>query len=646
MKSRIVLAVVLILLFSTSLVGAQDAMTFNEAPMLADRVAAGDLPPVDQRLPENPRVISLPGSDIGTYGGDFRDPFVGDSFWSSQMIFWTVWKGLVSWNLDYSDWQPNIAESVDVTPDATAYTFHLRKGLKWSDGVDFTADDVIFYIDDILNNPELNGGSFPDGFLKPGTEAPTVTKADDYTFTITFDVPYGMFLLNLCTYDGWTMVAAPKHYLSQFHDKYNHDGIPALIEQTEGASDWVTLFQAHSAVGPGTDAAVVSRDVNYPTMFPWIYTEPLGTGTQFVAERNPYYYWVDSAGNQLPYIDRIVGSVYQDDQTMLVDVLAGKFDTMANSTDEQRPLFFDNQATSGMKMYPTQSEGGGKVSINFNETHPDLGEIFISKDFRIGMSYAIDRQEVIDIVYFGQGVPRQVSPVENSPLYNDQLTNQYLDYDPALANEYLDKVLPDKDADGWRINPATGEKLSIVFTIQTGDYGLRFGDVAELLKQYFADVGVDMIVDTVDNQVLTDRINDNSVEAAVFTSEGGYGITAITDPRYFVPIHGQSIWGNGWQLWYLQPNNEYKVEPPQYIQDQVDLYKEVKQAPTSEERLSLMSQVLQNAADNFWVIGISSPTGGYRPLSARLANVPDTWVDGWNPGGVAIAVPEQWYFKN
>ena len=262
------------------------------------------------------------------------------------------------------------------------------------------------------------------------------------------------------------------------------------------------------------------------------------------------------------------------------------------------------------------------------------------------MSYAIDRQEVIDIVYFGQGVPRQVSPVENSPLYNDQLTNQYLDYDVDAANTALDKVLPDKDADGWRINPATGEKLSIVFTIQTGDYGLRFGDVAELLKQYYAAVGVDIIVDTVDNQVLTDRINDNSVEAAIFTSEGGYGITAITDPRYFVPKHGQSIWGNGWQLWYLQPNNEYKVEPPQYIQDEVALYQQVLQAPTSEQRIDLMKQVLQIAADNFWVIGISSPTGGYRPLSARLGNVPATWVDGWNPGGVAIAVPEQWYFKS
>jgi peptide/nickel transport system substrate-binding protein len=645
MKYRLSLWLIFLMLFGLfGIVAAQDTQ-YNESPILAERVAAGELPPVAERLPANPRVIELPGSEVGTYGGDFRDPFVGDAFWSSQMVFWTFWKGLVNWNETYSDWVPNIAESVDVSEDATSYTFHLREGIKWSDGVPFTSDDVLFAINDIMGNEELNSGTFPAGWLKPGDAAPVAEKIDDQTFTITFDVPYGMFLLNMAGWPGWELVTAPKHYLQQFHIDYNPDGIDELITQTEGAEDWITLFQAHSAVGPGTDAAVVSRDVNYPTMFPWIYTEPLGTGTQFVAERNPYYYWVDAAGNQLPYIDRIVGSAYQDDQTMLVDVLAGKFDTMANSTDQQRPLFFENEATSGLKVYPIKSEGGGTVSINFNMTHPELGEIFSQKDFRVGMSYAINRDEIIDIVYFGQGVPRQISPVEDSPLYNEQLSTQYLDYDVDLANENLDKVLPDKDGDGWRLNPATGEKLSIVFTVQTGDYGLRFGDVAELLKQYYADVGVDIIVDVIDNDVWTERRNDNSMEATIFTGEGGYGITAITDPRYFVPIHGQSIWGNGWNLWYLEPNNPALVEPPQPIQDHIALYESVLQAPTSEERIETMSQVLQAAADNFWVIGISSATDSYRPLSAKLANVPESWVNGWNPGGVAIAFPEQWYFQ-
>ena len=104
-------------------------------------------------------------------------------------------------------------------------------------------------------------------------------KIDDTTFTISFDVPYGMFLLNMCGWPGWELVTAPKHYLSQFHIDYNPDGIDALIAETEGAEDWASLFLAKSAVGPGTDAAVISRDLDYPTMQPWKYTEALGTGT-------------------------------------------------------------------------------------------------------------------------------------------------------------------------------------------------------------------------------------------------------------------------------------------------------------------------------------------------------------------------------
>jgi len=648
MKSRLVsLLVVIVLLFASlgSLRSVNADTKYGESPMLAARVKDGKLPEVEKRLPANPRVIEVPGSEVGAYGGDFRDPFVGDSYWSSQMIFYNVWHGLVNWNLDYSDWEPNIAEKVDVTADAKTYTFTLRKGLKWSDGADFTSDDVIFYIDDVLGNSELNGGSFPSGILKPGKEAPVTKKIDDQTFSITFDVSYGMFLLNLCTFDGWGFVTAPKHYLSQFHIKYNKDGMDKMIADTKDAKTWKDVFAAHSAVGPGTDPAIISRDTKYPTMMPWVYTEPMGTGTQFVMERNPYYYWVDKAGNQLPYIDRIVGTAYQDDQTMLVDVLAGKFDTMANTTDQQKHLFFENEKTSGLKVYPNSTEGGGTVSINFNETHKDMGKLFSEKDFRVGMSYAINRKEVIDTVYFGQGEPRQISPVKDSPLYNEQLTTQYLDYDVDKANAALDKVLPKKDADGMRLNPATGDKLSIVFTVQKDDYGLRFSDVAELLKKYYAAVGVDIVVNVVANDAFTANLKDNSVEASIFTGEGGLGMTAIMDPRYFVPVHGQSIWGNGLSLWYNQPDNTAKVEPPQAIKDHVDLYHKVLQAPTTEERIKLMQQVLQNAADNFWVIGISSASDTYRPLSAKLGNVPAKWVQGWNPGGPSIAKPEQWFFK-
>lgn len=646
MKYRLMLLIVLVSMLAvpaSTLLAQDGGMAYGEAPMLAERVASGELPPVEERLPANPRVIELPESVIGTYGGQLRIPLDnGEPFWNGQMVFWSAWRGLVNWNQSYSDWEPNVAESVDVSDDATEFTFHLREGMKWSDGVPFTADDIMFYMEDIVANEELNGGNYPQGFWTPGGEAPVVEKIDDYTVKFTFNVPYGMFLLNMCGWDGWHIVTAPKHYLQQFHIKYNPDGIDALIEESESASDWVSLFQSRTAVGNGADQTVLMRDVDYPTLMPWIVTQPLGSGTEFAAERNPYYHWVDAEGNQLPYIDGFVGSLYQDSETVLLDVLAGKFDTMPNPANENRPLFYQNAETSGLDVYLLSREGGASVTVMFNMTHADLGELFSEKDFRIGMSYAIDRQEIIDIVYFGEGEPRQISPTADSPLYNEQLSTQYIEFDVDQANEYLDKVLPEKDGDGWRLY--NGEKLSIVFTIQTGDYGLGFTDVAELLKGYYAEVGVDIILDIVDNSIWSDRRNDNSMEATVFTGEGGVGITSIVDARYYVPTHGQSIWGNSWNIWFLEPDNPAGEEPPQLIKDQIALLESVRQAPTSEERIALMQELLQVCADNFWVLGISSPTTTYRPLNAKLANVPESWVDGWNPGGVAIAFPEQWYF--
>ena len=210
MRHRMLLFALLAVLLTFSSVVAQD-MQYFESPLLSARVEAGELPPIGERLPSSPRVVEFDWSQVGTYGGDLRDPFVGDAFWSSQMVFWTFWKGLVNWNESYSDWVPNIAESVDVSGDARQFTFHLRPGVKWSDGVPFTSDDVLFVINDIMGNEEINGGTFPSGWLKPGTAAPVAERIDDSTFTITFDVPYGMFLLNMAGWPGWELVTAPRH---------------------------------------------------------------------------------------------------------------------------------------------------------------------------------------------------------------------------------------------------------------------------------------------------------------------------------------------------------------------------------------------------------------------------------------------------
>ncbi len=157
------------------------APAFNELPMLADLVKAGTLPPLDQRLPQNP-FVQTPIKEVGKYGGEWKLGMVGsDPLWGGGMYFMS-WEHLVAWKPDFSGVQPNVAESWEVSADAKEYTFHLRKGMKWSDGVDFTADDIVFYINDVVFNTDINkSGPVADWLPADGAADFKVTKIDDYT---------------------------------------------------------------------------------------------------------------------------------------------------------------------------------------------------------------------------------------------------------------------------------------------------------------------------------------------------------------------------------------------------------------------------------------------------------------------------------
>ena len=269
---------------------------------LADRVAAGELPPVAERLPVNPAVVA-PFSEVGTYGGNLRVGFVGTSPGWGGLLYISGWDHLTQWAPDFSGIVPNIAESWEISEDASEYTIHLREGIKWSDGEPFGADDIAFYINDILLNPELSpAGIGADWLPQLDDDQFEFEQVDENTVIFRFAHPNGSFLLNLATWAGREIAFFPKHYLTQFHADYNPDGIDALIAAEEGVSDWVGLFNKRSNRDDHT------AYLNYPerpTLFPWIVTTPLGTGTQISLARNPYYWKVDSEGNQLPYIDEV-----------------------------------------------------------------------------------------------------------------------------------------------------------------------------------------------------------------------------------------------------------------------------------------------------------------------------------------------------
>ncbi len=285
----------------------------GESPMLAEMVKAGTLPPLAQRLPEDPLVVT-PVDQVGSYGGTWRSAMVGGS--DDPWVYRTLsYENLMRWSPDWSGVVPNIAESVDVNDNATAFTVHLRKGMKWSDGQPFTADDIRFWYEDLFTNKDFTPTP-AEPFINVDGSPVKFEEIDPETFRFTFDKPKGLFLQFLATArpQDIATIRYPRHYLEKFHPKYNPD-IQKEIDAA-GQSNWVGLMVAKANYESNTEV---------PTINAWIFTQGYGSGnaTQAEAVRNPYYWKVDTAGNQLPYIDKRHFDVLSDSQVLVTKTLAG-----------------------------------------------------------------------------------------------------------------------------------------------------------------------------------------------------------------------------------------------------------------------------------------------------------------------------------
>jgi peptide/nickel transport system substrate-binding protein len=199
--------------------------------------------------------------------------------------------------------------------------------------------------------------------------------------------------------------------------------------------------------------------------------------------------------------------------------------------------------------------------------------------------------------------------------------------------------------DGYRLRP-DGEPLSFVFTVSNDlSWGGNYVQVAELLIGYWDAVGVKVTLNSVaDAQATELRVRENNeVQATMFTGEGGAGLTAILDPRYYTPGSLFGLFGNGWWAWYNGSTEAVQVEPPQEIKDIRDVYEQVLQQPTQDAQVEQMKKVLDIAAEQFWVLGVARPGPGYQPYNSRVGNQPQTWIAGWIEGVQKITLPEQWY---
>ncbi|MCB9944042.1 MAG: ABC transporter substrate-binding protein [Geminicoccaceae bacterium] len=625
MKSRGLKRFASALLVATALGLPGIAAAYSEAPQLAGKVTAGELPPVDERLPEQPLVVE--GWDIGTYGGTWRSALKGtfDNGWIRRAVGYDP---LVRYNFEWNDVIPGVAESFEINDDATEFTFHLRKGHKWSDGTPFTAHDVVFAVEDVFKRTDYPGNPHSD------FKTLTAVARDDQTLVLTTPEPNGLLMQRLASVDGDELTRFQKAYCSQFHPDYN----PKADEEAKAAgmtSGLEALFNACDADR--------NRRADRPTLYPWKLTVDYdGINTPITFERNPYYYEVDAEGNQLPYIDNLSMTQVEDVNAIVLKAIAGEIDFMNRhiATVANKPVFFDNQEQGGYFIYDTIPADMNTAIIQLNLTYEDeaFRDLFQNRDFRVALSLGIDRQEIVDVVYAGQGEPWQAGPRPTSPFFNERLAKQYTDFDPDKAEEMLDSLgLADRNDDGIRLLP-DGRPISIRMDVTT-DLG-PFLDIMELVASQWRDIGIELDARQAERSLVYERKDSNQHMAHVWKGDGGLG-DAVLDPRYYFPFSMESAFALPWATEYMTPGEGMAQTPPEPAVRQQALYRELAQTASAEKRDELFRQILDIAADQFWVIGISLPASEYGIARNDMGNIPENQPYSWiypNPGPMHTAV--------
>ena len=623
--------------------------SFNEAPQLAAQVKAGKLPPVAERVGQDPLVIK-PLREIGKYGGSWRGGFTGPAdFWNGfrccsgpdHLMFWDYTGDKIT---------PNIAKGLEMQDGGRAWLIHLRRGMKWSDGKPFTADDFVFWFEDVYGNKDLV--PTPSAAMAINGKQGTVEKVDATTVRFKFPEPYFMFpdmLAGSTDLGGHAWRAyvglggyAPAHYLKQFHPKYV--GQAELDKKTKDAKfdSWVRMFLAKNdwALNP-----------ELPVLSPWKTVTPINTAT-WTLERNPYSVFVDTAGNQLPYIDRVVLTLAENLEVINLRAIAGEYDWQQRHLDLGKlPVFIENQAKGGYKVYLDPGDYGGDMVIKFNlnyDADPEIAKWFNTTDFRRALSLGIDRDQINETFWLGTGTPGSVVPVDTNK-YNPgpQYRKLWATLDVKKANEMLDKVgLGKKDAEGYRLRTDGKGRLRIEIMTLGGQF-VQFTQISEMIREQWKRIGIELVVQEVERSLALKRTAANEQQLGAWNNDGSEHL--FTFPVHVFPFVIADVASSGplYAKWFQSSGTQGK-EPTGRMRELMDKYKKAFGVP-EKERIELGKEVWKIAADEVFIIGVigmGPASMGVRVVKTNMGNVPARQYNSPDGKTPTISRPVTFFWKN
>ena len=616
MKKLISLALALLML--VGMIPASAETAYTQAPMLDSM----DLPPVAERLPVEPMVEDAEYLQIGTYGGELRRAADGGNWYNGKPIeeglFRFTTEGVV---------EPNVAKGFDVNEDATVYTIYLREGMKWSDGAPFTAEDCVWFFNKVcLNKVDSKGvrNCHKDANGNPAV----VEKVDDYTFTVTFGTPKYDFVEALTVDLKWHF--APKHIFEK------------MVDAVIAGDNETALAEAKAICGVEfSDVGKAGKEMLYyfwnyagiPTLNPYVLSTEEGKnnvkGQYYEYVRNPYYWKVDKAGQQLPYIDKIVGVTVSNVDQKLMLLLDGTtdFETVGM---ESIPTIMESQTK--IEIYPWAGSDWGATQLHFNLNVDDanLKALFNNADFRQAMSICVDRTELAGLLTDGWLGGGQAAPAAGQLGYSEAWATKWTEYDVAKAKTLLEGCGLVMGADGF-YDFADGTDC-VINIVSVADSGAA--DTYKVLEPYFRAAGVKCTFKDSDRSNIDNDLMANAVQVMLLPVTNIGDISIVLKPNSMVPGYATNV------AWYGTMDETTATGD---LLKLIELKKQLDVTASTEKRTEIALQMLKLHEENQWTLAYVEAAPAYHAVNARIKNflVDGVWSDIYRDMGIAHC--QCWY---
>ena len=595
--------------------------SFRQSPVLDAQVASGELPPVEERLPDDPIVVE-PFERIGVHGGTA-------SIFEAARSLLNPYEGAYRIGPQLRLNLPNFAEGAEFSDGGRTVTITLRRGVKWSDGHPLTAEDFAFTLYHIQLDTDITPVTTE---LLKGAR---IEIHDPQRFSYHFPAPRPL-LLKYMAHSGERLIA-PAHFLKRYHPAFTDSAQLQREAQEQGLQDWRTYFHVVNNI---EDLMVYHRPVY--TAFVVVSK----TSTRSTYRRNPYYFKVDPEGNQLPYIDFLETQKVESKEMMAAKASTGQVTFAGYLVTADIPLFKRFEAENGYTTYIWRRCYGSDVVFQINMTHPDprLRQVFQDVRFRRAMSLAIDRDEINDIVYDGRALPRQLTVVPFSAYFEPAFGRAYAEHDPERARALLNEVgLLDRDGDGRREGP-DGEPLNITLEYMVG-HGPKQSTV-ELAVAHWREVGVHINQKQISGPLQATRLRAGLHDMVIWHADRQADILFPIEPFWYVPMHlggEQGIWAR-WSRWYLSRGRQ-GWEPPPEVKQLIAWWERLCQTSDEAERMEMGKNILRSQAENIWAIGVAGLAPHPVIVKDDLKNVPHNGYWGWDSRWSYPYYPETWYLE-